>query len=159
MLKPPMSTTHTSKQKRLSFRARQKPLLPDASYVRGCYGCTSGSTSSCKTSRDFLSGRLKCFSLAITQYIGAPLYLINKDCYYRYMAFLKQGMALLVLSMTQWWTASKVHVSGDESVKDQIRMLPDGRVQCDFADRAVLIANHQVMLNTYPNKKSELTTD
>lgn len=89
--------------------------------------------------------RLKTNSLAITQYIGAPLYLIKKDYYYRYMSFTKQGMALLVLSMTQWWTATEVHVSGDESVKDQIRKLPDGRVECNFADRLVLISNHQVL--------------
>lgn len=60
------------------------------------------------------------------------------------MAFTKQCMTLLVLSMTQWWTTTTVHVSGDESVQDQIRRLPDGRLQCTFASRMVLIANHQV---------------
>lgn len=94
--------------------------------------------------KDLGSPTLNFPSLAITQYIGAPLYLVKKDYYYRYMAFTKQGMALLVLSMTQWWTSTKVHVSGDESVRDQIRNLPNGRVECNFADRLVLIANHQV---------------
>ena len=60
------------------------------------------------------------------------------------MAFTKQCMTLLVLSMTQWWTTTTVHVSGDESVQDQIHRLPDGRLQCNFASRMVLIANHQV---------------
>lgn len=60
------------------------------------------------------------------------------------MTFTKEGMALLVLSMTQWWTKTELHVSGDESVKDQICRLPDGTVKCRFADRLVLIANHQV---------------
>ena len=51
--------------------------------------------------------------------------------------------------MTQWWTTTTVHVSGDESVQDQIRMLPDGRLQCNFASRMVLIANHQVILTLF----------
>ncbi len=88
-------------------------------------------------------------SLAITQYVGAPLYFIKKDYYYRYMTFTKQGMALLVLSMTQWWTITELHISGDESVKDQISRLPDGSVKCRFADRLVLISNHQVF-ETFP---------
>lgn len=53
-------------------------------------------------------------------------------------------MTILVLSMTQWWTTTTVHVSGDESVQDQIHSLPNGRLQCNFASRMVLIANHQV---------------
>ena len=69
---------------------------------------------------------------------------MNRDFYYRYMAWTKRQMSLLVLSMTQWWTTTKVHVSGDESVRDQLHQLPDGRFQCDFASRLVLIANHQV---------------
>jgi len=81
------------------------------------------------------------------QYLIAPFYLINKDYYYRYMAWTKKQMTLLVLSMTQWWTSTKVHVSGDESVAGQIRKLPDGRLQCNFASRMVLIANHQVLHN------------
>lgn len=60
------------------------------------------------------------------------------------MAFTKEGIALLILTMTQWWTSTTVHVSGDESVKDQMHMLPDGRMECNFADRMILIANHQV---------------
>ncbi|CAD6593130.1 MAG: hypothetical protein ASARMPREDX12_006854 [Alectoria sarmentosa] len=82
--------------------------------------------------------------IGVTQYLGTPLYLINKDHYYRFMAFTKQCMTLLVLSMTQWWTTTTVYVSGDESVQDQIHRLPDGRLQCNFASRMVLIANHQL---------------
>ncbi len=83
-------------------------------------------------------------SIGVTQYIGTPLYLINRDYYYRFSAFTKQCMTLLVLSMTQWWTATTVHVSGDESVKGQIGRMKDGRLRCSFASRTVLIANHQV---------------
>ena len=85
------------------------------------------------------------FSIGVTQCIGTPLYLINKDHYYRFMAFTKQCMTLLVLSMTQWWTTTTVHVSGDDSVQGQIHRLPSGRLQCNFASRMVLIANHQVI--------------
>ena len=65
------------------------------------------------------------------------------------MAFTKQQMTLLVLSMTQWWTSTKIHVSGDESVRDELRQLPDGRLECKFASRMVLIANHQVPCPDY----------
>lgn len=88
---------------------------------------------------------LNVFSIGTTQYIGTPLYLINKDYYYRFMAFTKQCMTLLVLSMTQWWTTTTIHVSGDESVQDQIHRLPGGHLQCNFASRMVLISNHQVI--------------
>ena len=84
------------------------------------------------------------YSIAPVQYLGAPLYIINRDYYYRWMAFTKQQMTLLVLSMTQWWTSTKTYVSGDESVRDELRKLPDGRLECKFASRMVLIANHQV---------------
>ncbi|MCJ1460835.1 hypothetical protein MMC28_011217 [Mycoblastus sanguinarius] len=83
-------------------------------------------------------------TIAMTQYVGAPLYILNRDYYYRYMAFTKREMTLLVLSMTQWWSSTQVHISGDESVQGQIRKLPDGRVECNFAARLVLIANHQL---------------
>jgi len=60
------------------------------------------------------------------------------------MAYTKKSMALFILSMTQWWTTTRVYVSGDESVRGQIRQLPDGRVEYRFAERIVLISNHQV---------------
>lgn len=71
------------------------------------------------------------------------------------MAFTKEGIALLILTMTQWWTSTTVHVSGDESVKDQMHVLPDGRMECNFADRMILIANHQV--NSPLSKQSSLS--
>jgi len=35
-------------------------------------------------------------------------------------------------------------ISGDESVKDEIKATPDGRVETTFSERMVLIANHLV---------------
>jgi lysocardiolipin and lysophospholipid acyltransferase len=35
-------------------------------------------------------------------------------------------------------------ISGDESVKDEIRATPDGRVETSFSERIVFIANHLV---------------
>ena len=35
-------------------------------------------------------------------------------------------------------------ISGDESVKDEIKASPDGRVETKFDERMVLIANHLV---------------
>jgi hypothetical protein len=39
-----------------------------------------------------------------------------------------------------------VRLSGDASVAGQLRKTPDGRVECHFPDRMVMIANHQVRL-------------
>lgn len=73
-----------------------------------------------------------------------PLYWINKDLYYAYMALTKQSFGLLIATMTQWWSPTVVRISGDASVVGQIRRTADGRVECSFPERLVLIANHQV---------------
>ena len=54
-------------------------------------------------------------------------------------------MALMILFMTQWWTTTRVHITGDESMRDQVRQLKDGRVEYAFTERLVLISNHQVL--------------
>ena len=74
-----------------------------------------------------------------------PLYVLHRESYYRYMASTKKAMALFILFMTQRWTTTHVYVSGDESVRGQIRQLPDGRVEYGFAERMLLISNHQVL--------------
>ena len=56
----------------------------------------------------------------------------------------KQYFGLLATVGTQWFSPTVIRVSGDASVKGQIRQLPDGRVECDFPERMVLIANHQI---------------
>lgn len=53
-------------------------------------------------------------------------------------------MALFVFSTTQWFTSTKIYVSGDETVHNQLHELPDGRLQYRFPSRLVLLANHQV---------------
>ena len=76
--------------------------------------------------------------------IGMPLYFINSELYYAYMALTQQSFALLMVTMTQWWGPTTIRISGDESVAGQIRQMPDGLVQFDFPERIVMIANHQV---------------
>lgn len=76
--------------------------------------------------------------------IGLPLYLYNKDYFYAWMALTKQYFGLLATLGTQWWSPTVIRVSGHESVKGQLKQLPDGRLCLDFPDRIVLIANHQI---------------
>lgn len=64
--------------------------------------------------------------------------------YYAYMALTKESFGLLITTMTQWWSPTVMRINGDESIKGQIRKLPDGRLECDFPERMVMIANHQV---------------
>lgn len=37
-----------------------------------------------------------------------------------------------------------IRVSGDESVVGQLKRTADGRLECHFPERLVMIANHQV---------------
>ncbi len=60
------------------------------------------------------------------------------------MALTKESFGLVITTMTQWWSPTLVRIHGDESVRGQIRKTEDGRVECDFPERLVMIANHQV---------------
>jgi hypothetical protein len=84
----------------------------------------------------------------ISQFLGTPLYLINKDWYNAWIAFTKQSFGLLITTMTQAWTPTVVRVSGDRSVRGQLLQTIDGNLLCDFPERLVLIANHQVFPTT-----------
>lgn len=80
------------------------------------------------------------------QVIGCPLYYINRPLYYRYMARTKAHFGVLITTVTQWWSPTVIRVTGDHTVRDQLCMTADGRVECRFPERLVLIANHQVCL-------------
>ena len=60
------------------------------------------------------------------------------------MSLCKASFGLLTTTMTNWWAPTVIRMSGDESVADQLKPTADGRVECDFPERLVLIANHQV---------------
>lgn len=87
---------------------------------------------------------LTCHSIHTAQFIGAPLYFVNKDYYYAWMAMTKQYFGILVNSITQWFCPTVVRVSGDDSVQGELKLTKDGRLETAFPERLVLIANHQV---------------
>jgi lysocardiolipin and lysophospholipid acyltransferase len=87
---------------------------------------------------------ITCNSMHITQFMGAPLYFYNKDWYYAWMALTKQHFGLFIVTMQTWWTPTLVRVSGDASVRGQLTQTADGRLECDFPERLVLMSNHQV---------------
>ena len=72
-----------------------------------------------------------------------PLYIISRDSYYRYMAFVKRGIVLLILSIAQWFSTTKIYEYGDQSVNGELKRV-NGGVEHHFPSRMVLIANHQV---------------
>ncbi|OAL42539.1 putative acyltransferase [Pyrenochaeta sp. DS3sAY3a] len=78
------------------------------------------------------------------QWLGAPLYLWDQKSFYDWQAIVKESTALLLLGLNQWRAPSRAMISGDLSVKEQIKKLPNGKVALDFPDRIVLIANHQI---------------
>ena len=78
------------------------------------------------------------------QYIGAPLYLINQNYYYAWMAFTKQQYAIFLTLLTQWFAPTPVIVSGDASVQGHLRKTADGRLATLFPERVVVMSNHQL---------------
>ncbi|OAL51374.1 acyltransferase-domain-containing protein [Pyrenochaeta sp. DS3sAY3a] len=83
-------------------------------------------------------------AISITQWIGAPLYFYSKDLFYAWMAMTKQHFGIVATTMTYWWAPVRMRISGDESVRGQLRKTKDGRLECDFPERIVLISNHQI---------------
>jgi lysocardiolipin and lysophospholipid acyltransferase len=92
-----------------------------------------------------------------TQFIGAPIYFYNKEWYYAWMALTKQHFALLVVTMQQWWSPTTVRVSWDGSLRGQLTQDEDGRLECDFPERMVLIANHEVCILIHEAKAAMKT--
>lgn len=93
----------------------------------------------------FLTFFISCtLSIHLGQYIGAPLYLINSNYYYAWMAFTKQQYAIFLTLLTQWFAPTPLIVSGDASVQGHLRKTPDGRLETDFPERVVVMSNHQL---------------
>jgi len=72
------------------------------------------------------------------------LKLIDPQFYDGYMAYTKESFAILVTCLTQWWAPTVVRVSADSSMVGQMTKKKDGSLQCNFSDRMVLMANHQL---------------
>ncbi|KXX81458.1 putative acyltransferase CST26 [Madurella mycetomatis] len=79
-----------------------------------------------------------------TQFLGAPLYWIDRDLFYAYMSLTKQSFGLLITTATHWWGPTTIRISGDASVADQMRKTEDGLVEFSFPERMIMIANHQI---------------
>ena len=89
----------------------------------------------------FLSGVM---AISASQFIGAPLKLVDPKFYDHYMAWTKESFAVLMTTITQWWSPTVIRVSGDASVKGQLFQMEDGTLKCNFPHRMVLMANHQL---------------
>jgi len=89
----------------------------------------------------FLSGVM---AISASQFIGAPLKIVDPKFYDGYMAWTKESFAVLMTTITQFWSPTVVRVSGDESMKGQLYLMDDGSLKCNFPHRLVLMANHQL---------------
>lgn len=133
-------------------RDRRKRYLTDLALDRSCsVGYQSASTSSpARSGKQSASSPLHILSLLIFnsihvgQWVGTPLYFINKKAWYDYMALTKRAGSLLILTITQWWSPTIARVSGDASVAGQMRLDKNGSLRCDFPERMVITANHQI---------------
>jgi hypothetical protein len=95
--------------------------------------------------------------IVATQLIGLPLALYDKNLFYayvpvpsytdvRYIANTKKSFGVAATTMTQWFAPTPIIISGDDSVKDEIKATPEGLVETHFSERLVFIANHLVYL-------------
>lgn len=85
------------------------------------------------------------FSLHVQQWLGAPLYYLNKQWYHTWQAGVKQSTALMIIVLNQLRAPTTVRITGEASITGQIH--GGKRLQLDFPDRMVLVANHQVLLS------------
>ena len=76
--------------------------------------------------------------------IGAPLKMIDSKLYESYLAFSKESFGVLITTITQWFSPTIVRVSGNKSIPKQLFRRADGGLECRFADRMVMMANHQL---------------
>ena len=84
------------------------------------------------------------FNIHITQLLGSPLYFFNRDYFYSYMSLTKQCFGLLIITLTQWFSPTVIRVSGDQSMRGQLRCSKDGLLETSFPERLILIGNHQL---------------
>ncbi|MCJ1306908.1 hypothetical protein MMC25_000552 [Agyrium rufum] len=81
----------------------------------------------------------------VTQWIGQPLFFLGYgDFYHGLIVSTKQNFGLVLISATQWFAPTKMRVSGDPSVRGQLKLKDDGRLELAFPTRLVMIANHQI---------------
>ncbi|KAF1979623.1 acyltransferase-domain-containing protein, partial [Bimuria novae-zelandiae CBS 107.79] len=105
------------------------------------YGELSQAERAFTMASTFLSGVL---AISASQVMGAPLKLIDPVFYEGYMAYTKECFAILITCLTQWWAPTVVRVSGDSSMIGQLIKTKDGDLKCNFSERLVLMANHQL---------------
>ena len=84
------------------------------------------------------------FTIHATQLLGTPLYFVNKDYFYAWMALTKQQYGVFVATLTAWFSPTPVWISSDKSVEGQLKLSSSGALVTEFPERMVLIANHQL---------------
>ena len=79
-----------------------------------------------------------------TQIFNTSMYFINRTAYYQLMASTKESFGIFIITITSWFTKTTIRVIGDASVRGQLRKTKDGRLETDFSQRLVMMANHQI---------------
>lgn len=85
-----------------------------------------------------------CMFISFTQFVGAPLYYYSKPLFYSWMSLTKQSFAIILITVTQFFSPTVLRVSWDSSLRGQFRKGPNGLLQTTFPERIVLMANHQI---------------
>lgn len=136
--KPSTAASHPLADLGAGISTVSSPHHPSGPVKVGPMGQVERAFSAAST---FLSGVM---AISATQFLGAPLKMIDPEFYNAYMAFTKQSFGVLITTMTQWWSPTVVRVSGDTSIPKQLSKRPDGSLECKFPSRIVMMANHQL---------------
>lgn len=80
----------------------------------------------------------------VNQWLGAPLYWLNRQAFWAWIARSKQDFAVQVVGVCQWFAPTEVVFSADASCADEIAVGEDGLLTNTFAPRAIVISNHQI---------------
>jgi 1-acyl-sn-glycerol-3-phosphate acyltransferase len=86
-------------------------------------------------------------TILLAQLIGRPLFFIEKDYYDSYIAWTKELLVVGRIAMTNFWCSVPIRVSSDESVEGELQLTGDGKLRTNFAERMILMANHQSSLD------------
>lgn len=87
---------------------------------------------------------ISCIGIHVTQFVGVPLYLWNKDYYYAWMALTKQHFVIILLTLSHYFSPTVIRISWDSSMRGQLRKTQAGRLEASFPERMVLMSNHQI---------------
>ncbi len=87
---------------------------------------------------------LAAISIVATQTVGFLLLLISPKDLRVWMDYTKQSFGLAIISITQWYSPSKVNIYSDPSMSNVFSVDLNHNLISNFPHHSIIIANHQI---------------